>query len=89
MPDFSEEMAKMNITWNGQNGELPDPVSFDASDEELRNIAEESVRSGYVPGIDADEDVDFTDFVVDRFAAVEDVPFAKVVIRPKTPFGKQ
>lgn len=27
--------ARLNITWNGQNGDLPDPVSWHASDREI------------------------------------------------------
>jgi hypothetical protein len=77
--------AKLNITYSGQNGDLKDPISFDASDEDIKGWAVEAVRSGSVPGIDAQE-ADFTDFVVDRFSAKEDLP-ARVLIRPKTPFG--
>lgn len=80
-------MAKFTITYQGQQGDLPDPVSYDATDADLKQMAAESVRQGYVPGIDKIIDVDFTDFVVDRFGAREDVPYARISIRPKTPFG--
>jgi hypothetical protein len=80
-------MAKLTITYGGQQGDLPDPVSYDATDGDLKQMAAESVRQGYVPGIDAVQNVDFTDFVVDRFPARNDVPFNRLSLRPKTPFG--
>jgi hypothetical protein len=80
-------MARLNITWHGANGDLPDPVPYDATDATLKQMAEESVRGGYVPGIQADQDVDLSDFVVDRFPATEQVDSNRIFIRPKTPFG--
>jgi hypothetical protein len=82
-----EGMARLNVTWAGSNGDLPDPVPYDATNDELKHMAAESVLSGYIPGIPADAGVDLTDFVVDRFTASADVPYARVFIRPKTPFG--
>jgi len=79
--------AKLNITFNGCNGDLPDPVNFDASDEELLRIASEAIQTGYVPGIPADLSASLVDFVVDRFAATSDLP-NRCMIRAKTPFGK-
>jgi len=79
-------MARLTITFNGQQGDLPDLVAYDSTDGDLKQVASESIRSGYIPGIDATE-ADFTDFVVDRFPAREDVPFNRLSLRPKTPFG--
>jgi len=79
--------ALLNITVNGQNGDLRDPVSFDATDADVKAWATETVRNGGVPGINADPNVDFHDFVVDRFAAKDDLP-ARLMLRPKTPFGQ-
>ncbi len=79
--------ARLNITWQRQNGDLPDPVSFDATDGDLFQWAAEAVRGGGVPGIAADPEVSFVDFVVSRFSATQDVPFNRIMIRPKTPFG--
>lgn len=79
-------MARLNITYNGQQGDLPDPVPYDSTDATLKQMATESVRDGYVPGIDAAR-ADFTDFVVDRFPARADVPYNRLSLRPKTPFG--
>lgn len=75
-----EEMS-LNITWDGANGDLLDPVSADATDSQIRDWAAEAVRNGDVPGISADPNVNFSDFVVDRFPP-------KIFLRPKVPFGQ-
>jgi len=82
-----EGMARLNITIEGMNGDVPDFISYDLSDGEIKTIASESVESGYVPGIEGVTDADFTDFVVDRFPATAGVAFNRLVLRPKTPFG--
>jgi hypothetical protein len=78
--------AQVNITWSGQNGDLPDPVAYDAPNGDVLQWAAEAIRNGDVPGISADTNVNFADFVVDRFNAKDNEP-NKIVIRPKTPFG--
>lgn len=77
--------ARLNITYAGQQGDLPDPVDYNASDAEIRTWAREALAQG-IPGIDPDPSADFSDFVVDRFAATEGLP-ARISLRPKTPFG--
>lgn len=79
-------MAFVNITWNGQNGDLPDEVNFDSTKEQVLGWVTEAVRGGDVPGITADPDANFADFVVDRFPATGDKP-DRLMVRPKTPFG--
>jgi len=79
--------AKVNITWAGQNGDLPDLVNFDATDADVKSWVTEAIRTGGVPGIRADATTDLTDFVVDRFIENEAYPIPRIVIRPKTPFG--
>lgn len=79
--------ARVNITYKGDNGDLPDPVIFDASDGDIKTWVTEAVSAGSVPGIGADQDADFTDFVVDRFAANAEREFNYIQVRPKTPFG--
>lgn len=79
--------ARLNITWDRRNGDLPDPVSYDATDGDVFTMAAEAVRGGSVPGIPADPNVNFQDFRVERFDATGDVPYNKLVLRPKTPFG--
>ena len=79
-------MALLNITWKGENGDLGDHVDFDASDDQIVAWATEAVRGGDIQGIAADLDVNFTDFVVQRFAAKDDKP-DRIMLRPKVPFG--
>ena len=79
--------ARLNITYGGANGDLPDPVSYDATDEAIRGFVTEAVRTGSVPGVRADATADFSDFVVDRFPATAERPYPLVMVRPKTPFG--
>jgi len=81
-----DDEAKVNITFAGQQGDLPDPVSRDATDEQVREWVTEAVRAGGVPGIDADPSASFQDFVVDRFDAKDGMP-SRISVRPKTPFG--
>jgi len=83
---ISEPNARLNVTINGQNGDYPDPVSYDMDDPNIRAIVTEAVRSGYIPGIDADAGVNLESFVVDRFPATEELP-PRLMVRPKTPFG--
>ena len=80
------DQATLNVTWNGNNGDLPDMVSYDSSDADLKQVASEAIRTGYIPGVDTDPRVDLGDFVVDRFPARGDQP-NRIFIRPKVPFG--
>ncbi len=79
--------ARVNITWAGQNGDLPDPVAYDATDGDVRQWVTEAVRTGGVPGITAAPNAGFRDFVIDRFPATGARPYNLIQIRPKTPFG--
>lgn len=85
--DIDNTQARVNITYKGENGDLPDPVFFDASDGDIKTWAAEAVRGGSIPGIPVDAAADFNDFVVDRFSANAERPYNLVQIRPKTPFG--
>lgn len=84
MPDNE---ARLNITYNGSNGDLTDTINFDATDDDIKRWATEAIRTGSVPGIAADPNVDLTNFVVDRFGPNEARPYFLVQVRPKTPFG--
>jgi hypothetical protein len=79
--------ALLNITWNGQNGNLPDPIPSNATERDIRAWATEAVRTGSVPGIKADRRADLMSYVVDRFPASKDAPYLRVFLRPLTPFG--
>lgn len=81
-----DDEARLNITWQGANGDLPDPVMYDATDGDIKQVATEAVRAGSVDGINADAGVNFGDFQVDRFPAKGDLP-NRLMLRPKTPFG--
>ena len=81
-----EPNARLNVTINGQNGDYPDPVNHDMADGDVKQIATEAIRSGYIPGITEDANADLADFVVDRFPATEELP-PRLMVRPKTPFG--
>jgi hypothetical protein len=78
--------ARLNITYSGSNGDLPDFVSYDTPDSDIRRIASEAILSGSVPGIAA-VNADFSDFVIERFGATEVREFPLISLRPKTPFG--
>lgn len=80
----NERMAVLMINLDGEAGELPDLVPYDAPEGDIRQWAAEAV-SGGLPGIDPQE-VDFTDFVVKRLPAKDGLP-DRVQLRPKTPFG--
>lgn len=83
--------AKLNITYQGQNGDLQDTVNSDLDDATILRIAAEAVQGKNIPGIVLAEHhvVNFRDFVVDRFEAQDDqdLPY-RIAIRPKTPFGR-
>jgi hypothetical protein len=79
--------ARVNVTWKGQNGDLPDTVARDSTDADVRQWVTEAVRTGGVPGINADARADFSDFVIDRFAPNDARPYNLIQVRPKVPFG--
>lgn len=88
-----QQMAQLNVTYtkqggNIQNGTLPDPVAYDTPTGDLVRIAQEAIRNGDIPGIDADPDADLNGFVIDRINASGDLP-NRLLARPKTPFGTQ
>ena len=79
--------ARMGVTWNGQYGDMVDPVRYDATDADIKAMVTEAIRSGSVPGITADADADIREYVVDRFTANIDRPWSVIQTRPKTAFG--
>ena len=90
VPDYINmpaDAARLNVTWDGANGFLTDPIPFDANDADIRDMAQEALRNGDIPGIMGDPNATLGDFVVDRFNATDEVPYSRVFVRPKTPFG--
>jgi hypothetical protein len=89
--------ARVNVTYKNrdrepENFELPDPVAFVASDADIKGWVSEAIRTGSIPGIVADPNVDLTGYVVDRFPApANPAPgqrnYAMLQIRPKTEYG--
>jgi len=85
--NIREHEARVNITFAGQNGDLPDTIRYDSTDADVRGWVTEALRGGSVPGIDGLRFVDLRDHVVDRFPANNNRPYNLIQIRPKTPFG--
>lgn len=86
-PVIEAHQARLNVTWDGKNGDLVDPIDVDATDAQILTWATEAVRGG-IPGIDPDPLADLNrDFVVDRFPPGNGIEFNRVSVRPKTPFG--
>ncbi len=84
---IGDNEARVNVTFAGSNGDLPDPVNFDATDGDIKQWVTEALRTGGIPGIAADANASLQDFVVDRFEANDARPYKLLQLRPKTPFG--
>ena len=80
--------ARVNVTYAGGNGDLPDPVRYDATDADVKQWLTEALRTGGVPGIPVQAEPNLTDFVIDRFNATDARPYNLLQARPKTPFGR-
>lgn len=84
--------ARVNVTYNGQNFELPDPVHYQAGDGDIKNWVAEAIRTGSVRGVAADPNVNLQNYMVDRFDAPA-VPAEGqrdhnlIQVRPKTAYG--
>jgi hypothetical protein len=80
--------ARVNVTYKRQHGELPDAVTYDAPDGDVRGWVTEAIRTGGVPGIEADPRAALNDYVIDRFPPVPGVrEYNLIDIRPKVEFG--
>jgi len=74
----------INITWQGQSGNYLVNMDQGVDDNTIKNICEEAVRSGEVPGISPNiPKRAFANFVIDRFQGEQ----PRFVVRPKVPFG--
>lgn len=80
-------MTTLNITYNGLSADYPLDTSMRLSDQDVRRIAVEVVRSGGVRGFpfSALGERAFDDHVVDRFDAPNGE--SRIYLRPKVPFG--
>src|SRR5215467_14642970 len=74
----------INITYQGQSGNYVVNIDPGVDDATIKNVCEEAVRAGEVPGISpAIPKRAFANFVIDRFQG----PQPRFVVRPKVPFG--
>jgi hypothetical protein len=80
-------MATLNITYGGQSADYDLDIDWQATDDDIRRIAVEVVRSGGVRGLHVPElrDDAFALFVVDRLRASGGEQ--RIYLRPKVPFG--
>jgi hypothetical protein len=85
--DIAVNEARVNVTFGGQNGELPDPVMFDATDGDIRGFVSEALRNGSIPGVPAALNPDLADFKIDRYGPTEARAYNLIQVRPKTEFG--
>jgi hypothetical protein len=80
-------MAILNITYSGRNAEFPVSSVANVTDDDLRRIAVELVRSSGLAGLELPQlpRNAFESFVVDRLTAANGEK--RVYLRPKVPFG--
>ena len=80
-------MAVLNITYQGLSADYDMEIDHQVSDDDVRRIAVEVVRSGDVYGLHITNLADnaFAHYVVDRMEA----PGGewRIYLRPKVPFG--
>lgn len=87
MVNIAQNEAIVNITFAGSNGDLKDPVLFDATDEEIKTWATEAVRNGGVSNVPANPNANFEGYVIEKYSATEEVDYNRIFLRPKTTFG--
>jgi hypothetical protein len=80
-------MAVLNITYQGLSADYDMDVDYEITDEDIRRIAVEVVRSGGVRGLHISNLADnaFANYVVDRMESPEGE--RRIYLRPKVPFG--
>lgn len=81
-------MATLNITYQGQSADYELALDNTATDNDIRRIAVEVVRSGgarglHIPNLPPQA---FASFVVDRLTGPHGEP--RIYLRPKVPFGR-
>jgi hypothetical protein len=80
-------MAILNITYQGMSADYELSLDFAATDEDIRRIAVEVVRSGSIHGLHVAQldPNEFDGYVVDRLRAPDGGE--RFYLRPKVPFG--
>ena len=84
---IGENEARVNVTYAGQNNELPQPVFFQSSDGDVKTWITEALRAGSIPGLGVHANVDLRDYVVDRYPPTDGRPYNLIQVRPKTAYG--
>ncbi len=80
--------ALVNLTWAGSNYDIPDPVSVDITDDGIKAMLGEVIQAGSY-GISSDQDVaQLRNFMVERDPPNQTHPYNRIVVRPKTSFGR-
>jgi hypothetical protein len=67
-------------------------VHFQAADADIKGWAAEAIRTGSIPGVAADPNVNLRDYMVDRFDAPANPVAGQrdhnlLQVRPKTAYG--
>jgi hypothetical protein len=80
-------MAILNITYQGQSADYELEIDFAATDDDIRRIAVEVVRSGGARGLHVAQlsPRAFDHFVIDRLRDGNGAQ--RIYLRPKVPFG--
>jgi hypothetical protein len=81
------DMARLNITYQGFNGDLSQLVPDDSTDTEVREMATEVVRNEGIGGDSPHPDADFSHFAVERFPPKDGESNPVIMVRPKVPLG--
>jgi hypothetical protein len=84
--NVNENEAVVIVTYEGEQGELTNPVPFESAQGDVLAWVKESIESGSVRGMTAHQNVDLADFVVTPYVAKDGLP-NRLVVRVKTPFG--
>lgn len=80
--------ARVNITYGGQNADLPQTVDANASTDTIKRFVIEALLSGSVAGLTPVAGEDFSGYTVDPLMpAIEGRNYDLFVFRPKTRFG--
>ncbi len=85
--------ARVNVTYkDGVNFDLPDAVHYGATDGDVKMWVAEAIRTGSVPGVEADPNVDLQLYAIERHERpLHPVPGQRdhnlIMLRPKTAYG--
>lgn len=78
--------ARLEVTWQGEHGTVDGAIPFDWTDDVILATVQEALQGGDVQGITT-QGGDIGDFVVERFTANNEVPYNRIMVRPKVTLG--